>query len=141
MISLSSEFTDSKSRHARGWLFFDADCDFCTKIVRALAPALLKRGFAVAPLQDPRVGPLLGLSPSELLLEMRLLMADNQQFGGADAAVALAKEIWWGRPVVWLARVPGMMNVLRHAYRWIAVHRKCAATSCAFAPISQHTKK
>jgi predicted DCC family thiol-disulfide oxidoreductase YuxK len=141
MISLSSEFTDSQSRHARGWLFFDADCDFCTKIVRALAPALLKRGFAVAPLQDPRVGPLLGLSPSELLLEMRLLMADNQQFGGADAAVALAKEIWWGRPVVWLSRVPGMMNVLRRAYRWIAVHRKCAATSCAFAPMSPQTKK
>jgi predicted DCC family thiol-disulfide oxidoreductase YuxK len=131
MISLASELTDSKSRHARGWLFFDADCDFCTRIVRSLAPTLLKRGFAVAPLQDPRVGPLLGLAPSELLLEMRLLMADNQQFGGADAAVALAEEIWWGRPLAWLAALPGMMNVLRRGYRCIAAHRKCAATACA----------
>ena len=31
MISLTSEFTDSKGRHARGWLFFDADCAFCIK--------------------------------------------------------------------------------------------------------------
>ncbi len=26
MISLVSEYTDGKGRHARGWLFFDAEC-------------------------------------------------------------------------------------------------------------------
>jgi predicted DCC family thiol-disulfide oxidoreductase YuxK len=132
MISLTSEFTDSKGRHARGWLFFDADCAFCIKIVRTLAPALQKRGFALAPLQDPRVGALVGLSPSELLLEMRLLLSNGQQTAGADAAVALAREIWWARPLVWLSNLPGMMQLLRRAYRWIAAHRKCsAAISCA----------
>jgi predicted DCC family thiol-disulfide oxidoreductase YuxK len=132
MISLTSEFTDSKGRHARGWLFFDADCAFCIKIARALAPALQKRGFALAPLQDPRVGALVGLSPSELLLEMRLLLSNGQQTGGADAAVALAREIWWALPLVWLSNLPGMMQLLRRAYRWIAAHRKCsAAISCA----------
>ena len=131
MISLTSEFTDTKSRHARGWLFFDADCSFCLKIVRAVAPTLQKRGFALAPLQDPRVGALLGLSQSELLLEMRLLLSNGQQTGGADAAVALAHEIWWARPLVWLANLPGAMPLIRRAYRWIAAHRKCsAAISC-----------
>jgi predicted DCC family thiol-disulfide oxidoreductase YuxK len=134
MISLTSEFTDSKSRHARGWLFFDADCAFCVKIVRALAPTLIKRGFALAPLQDPRVAALLGLSQKELLLEMRLLLSNGQQTGGADAAVALAHEIWWARPVVLLSKLPGMMQLLRRAYRWIAARRKCsAAISCATA--------
>jgi predicted DCC family thiol-disulfide oxidoreductase YuxK len=132
MISLTSEFIDSKGHHARGWLFFDADCAFCTKIVRALAPALQKRGFALAPLQDPRVGPLLGLTQAELLREMRLLLSDGQQFGGADAAAALAREIWWARPLVWLAAIPGMMHILRSTYRWIAARRHCAATtSCS----------
>jgi predicted DCC family thiol-disulfide oxidoreductase YuxK len=131
MISLTSEFTDTKGRHARGWLFFDADCAFCVKIVRALAPSLQKRGFALAPLQDPRVGALLGLSQTELLLEMRLLLSNGQQTGGADAAVALAHEIWWVRPLVWLSKPPGMMQLLRRAYRWIAAHRQCsAAISC-----------
>jgi predicted DCC family thiol-disulfide oxidoreductase YuxK len=131
MISLTSEFTDTKSRHARGWLFFDADCTFCVKIVRAVAPTLIKRGFALAPLQDPRVGALLGLSQSELLLEMRLLLSNGQQTAGADAAVALAHEIRWAHPLVWLSRLPGMMQLLRRAYRWIAAHRKCsAAVSC-----------
>jgi predicted DCC family thiol-disulfide oxidoreductase YuxK len=132
MISLTSEFTDSKGRHARGWLFFDADCAFCVKIVRALAPTLQRRGFALAPLQDSRVGALLGLSQSELLLEIRLLLSNGQQTGGADAAVALAHEIWWARPLVWLSKLPGMMQLLRRTYRWIAAHRKCsAAISCA----------
>lgn len=129
MISLTSEFTDSKGRHARGWLFYDADCSFCLKIARALAPTLSRRGFALAPLQDPRVGPLLGLSAEELLLEMRLLTSNNRQFGGADAAIALAREIWWARPLLWLSAAPGMMNLLRSAYRWIAARRRCAAST------------
>jgi predicted DCC family thiol-disulfide oxidoreductase YuxK len=130
MISLVSEYTDGKGRHARGWLFFDAECQFCTRIVRWLAPALAKRGLAVAPLQDPRVGELLGMSRSELLLEMRFLVAEGEQVGGADAAVALGKEIWWLRPLVWLSKIPGMMDVLRRGYRWVAAQRSCAAESC-----------
>src|SRR6266404_657521 len=55
MISLASEFTDGKGRHARGWLFFDAECGFCTRTARWLLPILERRGLAVAPLQDPRV--------------------------------------------------------------------------------------
>ncbi len=131
MISLASEFTDGKGRHARGWLFFDAECGFCTRIARWLAPILQRRGLAVAPLQDPRVGALLGVSGAELLREMRFLLADGSQFGGADAGVALAREIWWGRPLVWVARIPGMMGWLRAGYRWIAARRSCAAESCA----------
>lgn len=141
MISLTSEFTDTKSRHARGWLFYDADCHFCIKIARAMAPTLIKRGFALAPLQDPRVSALLGLSQSELLLEMRLLMSNGQQTGGAEAAIALAHGIWWARPLVWLSRLPGMMQLLRRAYRWIAAHRKCAAAiSCATRQTAHATK-
>lgn len=130
MISLASEFTDGKGRHARGWLFFDAECGFCTRIARWLVPMLEKRGLAVAPLQDRRVGALLGLSGAELLREMRFLLSDGSQYGGADAAVALGREIWWGRPLVWLAKIPGMMEWLRAGYRWIAAQRSCAAASC-----------
>ena len=35
MISLSSEMTDTKGRHAsRGWVFFDRDCSVCTSLAR-----------------------------------------------------------------------------------------------------------
>jgi predicted DCC family thiol-disulfide oxidoreductase YuxK len=132
MISLVSEYTDGKGRHAKGWLFFDAECVFCTRIARWIAPTLEKNGLALAPLQDPRVIVLLGIPREEMLREIRFLLSDGSQFGGADAAVALAKEIWWWRPLVWLSRVPGMMNVLRKTYAWIAAQRSCVG-ECAKA--------
>jgi predicted DCC family thiol-disulfide oxidoreductase YuxK len=112
-------------------LFWDAECRFCTRIAKWLAPILQKRGLELAPLQDPRVGALLGMSREELMYEMRLLLSDGSHYGGADAAVALAREIWWWRPLVWVAKVPGMMEVLRKGYRWVAAQRQCAAANGA----------
>jgi predicted DCC family thiol-disulfide oxidoreductase YuxK len=130
MISLASEFTDAKGRHARGWFFFDAECGFCTRIAQWLAPILRRRGMDVAPLQDPRVRDLLGLSQSELMREMRVVMADGTHSGGAAAAVALAREIWWARPLVWFSTLPRAMPFLRRAYRWLAARRHCTAAHC-----------
>jgi predicted DCC family thiol-disulfide oxidoreductase YuxK len=131
MITLADEFTDRKERRARGWLFFDAECRFCTRVARWLGPVLRRRGLGVAPLQDPRVGALLGLSKQALLKELRFLDGDGSQSGGADAVVALARQVWWGRPLVWVAGVPGMTAVLARAYRSVAARRGCGAQLCA----------
>jgi predicted DCC family thiol-disulfide oxidoreductase YuxK len=131
MISLANEYTDGKGRHAKGWLFFDADCRFCTRSARWVAPILARRGMAVAPLQDPRVGALLGMNREALLMELRFLLSDGKQYGGADAVVAVAREIWWGRPLVWFSRLPGAMKLLHAGYRWIATQRSCAAANHA----------
>jgi len=131
MLSLANDYTDTKGRHAHGFLFFDADCGFCTRTARWLEPILARRGFAVAPLQDPRVGSLLGLSQEELLRELRFLLSDGTQFGGADAVLAVARQIWWAQPLVWLSHIPAMKPLLRSAYRWIATRRSCAARNTA----------
>jgi len=133
MISLASEYTDGKGRHAKGWLFFDAECGFCIRIARWLAAVLERRGFGVAPLQDPRVGALLGMTRQDLLLELRFLLSDGAQFGGADAVVAVAREIWWARPLVWFSRLPGASPLLHEGYRWVAARRSCSASACTAA--------
>jgi len=130
MITLADEFTDRKQKTARGWLFFDAECRFCTRMARWIAPILLPRGLGVAPLQDPRVGALLGMKREELLTELRFLLSDGTNFGGARAVVAVAREIWWARPFVWLAALPGMMPVLDAGYKWIAERRGCVIQTC-----------
>src|SRR5258708_12873910 len=129
MISLVSEYTDGKGRHARGWLFFDAECRFCTRIARWIAPIMERRGMALAPLQDPRVAELLGLAHDDLMKEMQFLLSDGSRYGGADAAVALAREIWWWRPLVWISEIPGMGEILRKGYRWGVASRTCAAVA------------
>jgi len=130
MITLADEFTDRKEKTAPGWLFFDAECEFCTRMARWVAPILLPRGLGVAALQDPRVGALLGLKREELLTELRFLLSDGKQFGGVAAVVAVAREIWWARPFVWLAALPGMMPLLAVGYRWIAERRGCVNQTC-----------
>jgi len=129
MISLASEYTDGKGRHAKGWLFFDAECGFCTRLARWLEPILERRGFAVAPLQDPRVGALLAMPRQEVLRQLRFLHSDGRHCGGADAILAVAREIWWASPLVRLATIPGVMSLLHDGYRWVALHRSCVAVT------------
>jgi predicted DCC family thiol-disulfide oxidoreductase YuxK len=131
MISLASEYTDAKSRHARGWLFFDADCRFCTAFARSIAQILHRRGLGVAPLQDPRVTALLGMTKRESLRELRFILSNNRQFGGANAIVAMAREIWWAHPIAWLDKIPFLHRAMNAAYHAFARHRHCHA-ECHF---------
>jgi predicted DCC family thiol-disulfide oxidoreductase YuxK len=137
MISLTSELTDGKGRHARGWLFFDAECRFCLRVARWLAGPMRRRGLDLAPLQDPRVGALLGLSREELLRAIRFVSSDGGLYAGADALLAVAREIAWARPLLWLAKLPGVTPVMRLGYRSVAAHRSCAAPSCEARQVAQ----
>jgi predicted DCC family thiol-disulfide oxidoreductase YuxK len=127
MISLTSEMTDSKGQHARGWLFYDAECNFCTRIARWLVRPMRRRRLGIAPLQDPRVGMLLGLSLEELLYAVRFLAPDGSLHSGADAFLVLAREFWWARPLIWIARIPGARGVIHAGYRYVARNRRCQA--------------
>ncbi|HTR27024.1 MAG TPA: DCC1-like thiol-disulfide oxidoreductase family protein [Terriglobales bacterium] len=136
MISLVSELTDRKSRHARGWLFYDAECAFCTRIAHFLAGPMRRRRLAVAALQDPRVGALLGLPREELLCAVRFVFEDGRHCAGADALLAVAGELWWARPLASAARIPGMLPALRAGYRWGSAQWNCHANYCAAASLS-----
>jgi predicted DCC family thiol-disulfide oxidoreductase YuxK len=137
MISLTSEYTDGKGRHARGWLFFDAECGFCTRIARWVAKPLERRGLGLAPLQDSRVGSLLGMTRDELLRELRFLDEHGSLHGGAKALLALAREIAWARPLIWISRIPGMDAALDAGYRWVATQRNCHSVQCSVAEVSR----
>jgi predicted DCC family thiol-disulfide oxidoreductase YuxK len=134
MISLSSEITDAKGRHAsRGWVFFDRDCSICTGLAQRFRSTFEKRGFGLAALQDPRVAALLGLPPDQLLREMRVLTTKGKVYGGAEAVVYLARRIWWAWPLYAAAQLPGVSRILGGGYRWFAEHRPCSSSMCSVA--------
>ena len=130
--------TDRKGRRAAcGWVFFDGDCEVCQSLARRFRSTLEKRGFGLAPLQDPRVAALLALPASALLQEMRVLTPAGEVLGGAQAITFLAGKIWWAWPLHAVARVPGMQSLLRAGYRWFADHRHCSR--CAVVPVAENT--
>ena len=134
MISLSSELTDTKGRHAkRGWVCFDRDCAICTSLARRFRHTLAKSGFGLAALQDPRVAALLALPPEQLLREMHVITGEGQIHSGAKAIVLLARQIGWAWPLFAVAQLPGAMRLLDLGYRWFADHRRCVSGMCSVA--------
>jgi alginate O-acetyltransferase complex protein AlgI len=109
---------------------YDGDCALCTGLARRFEGVLARRGFQLAPLQTPWVRARLGLAAGEPLTEMKLLNAAGQVFGGAEAVVKLAGQIWWARPLDVLARLSGGRRLLTSAYRRIAAQRHCLSGAC-----------
>lgn len=110
---------------AGGWVLFDDECPFCTRLARAFAGVLRPRGFRLAPLQATWARAATGMRPGETPAEMLVLLASGAVLGGADAVAFLARRIWWAWPLYAISLVPPGMRALRVAYRWIAAHRTC----------------
>ncbi len=110
-------------KNENGWVLFDDQCRRCRRLARRWERLLGKHRFAVAPLQTPWVRERLERCDGELLSEMRLLTPRGGIYGGADALIAVARQIWWAWPLYSLTQVPFAKGVLRIAYAWVACHR------------------
>ncbi|HWW01639.1 MAG TPA: DUF393 domain-containing protein [Candidatus Acidoferrum sp.] len=128
---MNTEITDNNKM--TGWVLFDADCRLCRTLANRCGPLLRRRHLDLVPLQTPWVRKRLGLNDTELFAEMRLLTQDGAVYGGADALLAIARQIWWAKPVCWLACVPGVTPVLRKVYALFARHRYCLGRTCTVA--------
>jgi alginate O-acetyltransferase complex protein AlgI len=127
-MSVNSETTEIKEQG--GWVFYDADCVFCSDLAARFDKALLKRRFRLVPLQTPWVRKRLGLSEGQTPAEMSLLSRGGENLGGADAVIFLACRIWWAWPLCALAHLPGARKLLHAAYRRIAARRNCPGGVC-----------
>jgi predicted DCC family thiol-disulfide oxidoreductase YuxK len=116
-----------------GWILYDGECRHCTAAANHFAKIFRTRGFEFLPLQTPWVRERLSLRADQPLEEMRVLTNTGQDFGGGDAVIFLARQIWWMRPFFALAQLPGMRRLIDRAYRWIAAHRGCSHGSCRSA--------
>jgi predicted DCC family thiol-disulfide oxidoreductase YuxK len=103
------------------WVLYDGECALCRAGAARFAALLHRRGFRLAPLQSP-VGR--HFAPGQLS-EMKLVTRDLRILGGAAAIAAIARTIWWAKPLAWLWNVRLLRPALKHAYRWIARHRSC----------------
>jgi predicted DCC family thiol-disulfide oxidoreductase YuxK len=65
---------------------------------------------------------------------MKLLLADGSICGGVDALLAMARTVWWLRPLAFLARLPIGDRSARWAYKWVAANRYCLGDVCRIPP-------
>jgi predicted DCC family thiol-disulfide oxidoreductase YuxK len=124
----------------QGWLLFDAGCVKCVRLAYWLEPGLNRRGYLIAPLQEPWVGRCLSLDVAELLKEVRLLTASGRLYGGAEVVAVLAGMFSWGMPIRWLTRWPAGRRGLDKLYRWLASRRGCDGGECALRTVHSSSK-
>jgi predicted DCC family thiol-disulfide oxidoreductase YuxK len=120
---------------SHGWVLYDGDCAVCIQFIQTCTPLFLSTSLKPIPLQTEWVKQRLGFdeteNSAELLKEMRVLTAQGQIYGGADAVIYLARQFWWSRPFVYLAALPGGHFLIDRVYRWIASNRHCSAQGCS----------
>ena len=141
MISELTEITESaEAAPFRDWIFYDADCSSCRRLALRFEAFFGARGFHFEPLQQEWVQHRLNLTKAEALEEMRVLTSAGQVFGGADAMIFLARQIWWAKPLTWMARIPLVHAILHRAYRWVAARRACAIKTAVAPPFIARTR-
>jgi predicted DCC family thiol-disulfide oxidoreductase YuxK len=141
MISELTEITEpAEAVPFRGWIFYDRDCSFCGELAFRFETVFARRGFHFEPLQQEWVERRLNLTREEALEEMRVLTAAGEVFGGADAVTFLARQLWWGAPLAFLARLSFVHEGLHRLYRWVAAHRTCAINHAPTPSVSARTR-
>jgi alginate O-acetyltransferase complex protein AlgI len=141
MISELTEITEPAEAAAfRGWIFYDEACGSCRDLTARFERFFAARGFQFEPLQREWVQERLNLTEEEALEEMRVLTSAGKVFGGADAVIFLARQIWWVAPLTWLARVPSLHAILDRLYRLVAAHRTCAINAAAAPSLISRTR-
>ena len=113
-----------------GWILYDGSCGFCRRWIPFWKGALQRRGFSIAPLQADWVRAKIQLSESELLHDLRLLLADGSQIRGADVYRYATRRIWWALPVYLFSITPGLRIIFDWGYRTFAANRFRVSTAC-----------
>lgn len=113
-----------------GWILYDDSCGFCQRWIPFWENTLRRRGFDIAPLQVDWVRARLQSKETELLRDLRLLLADGSHICGADVDRYAMRRIWWAWPVYFFSITPGLRNVFDWGYRTFAVNRSRVSTAC-----------
>jgi predicted DCC family thiol-disulfide oxidoreductase YuxK len=115
-------------RRTCGIVCYDGECPLCLGLIKRWGRAMRRSGFRLARLQDAWVQRRLGLTG--IPDEMKLIAADGEVIGGADAVLAIAEGLGLPHDLVQGARSALVMPVLRRFYVAVAKHRACIAEAC-----------
>jgi predicted DCC family thiol-disulfide oxidoreductase YuxK len=113
-----------------GWILYDDSCGVCRRWVPFWAATLSRRGFLVAPLQEPWVTDRLRELDAPVLDDFRLLLSSGELINGADAYRYAMRRIWWAYPAYALSVAPGLRSLFDAGYRWFARHRHEVSRAC-----------
>jgi predicted DCC family thiol-disulfide oxidoreductase YuxK len=121
---------NSNGKKPASWILYDDSCGVCRRWVPFWEKSLCRRGFEISPLQADWVPAKLQKGETELLSDLRLLLADGSQICGADVYRYAMRRIWWTWPVYLFSITPGLRKVFNLGYRKLAANRYRISPAC-----------
>lgn len=123
-------------------IIYDAECEFCNEQIARIKRWDTRHRFQYLPAQSEEVTkrfPVL----KEMNLEegMRVVSEDNQVSVGADAVYEIARNLGPTRPWAWLYQMPGLKQLARWVYQWIAANRKRLGKTCSQGSCKQENNR
>src|ERR1700688_608042 len=112
-------------------VIYDGECRFCIDQVRRIKQMDMLHQLEYIPRQDPTADlrfPM--LRTIDFDKGMRLLTADGNNYAGADAVYQIARRLPATRPIAWLYCIPGINQIAKLIYTWIARNRKRLGQTC-----------
>jgi predicted DCC family thiol-disulfide oxidoreductase YuxK len=104
-------------------LIYDGDCGFCTETATMLK-SMAGDQIMIAPWQAiPEKMETLGLTDEDGMTEVWFARPGHKAVGGAEAANLAMRHVWWARPLTYLYYVPGIKQLEKWLYRWVARNR------------------
>lgn len=119
-----------KQSSIHGWILYDGSCGFCRRWMPFWENALRRRGYGIAPLQEPWVVGKLGIPSEHLLDDLRLLLADGTHLAGAEVYRHAMKRIWWAYPLYLFSILPLGRRIFDAGYRSFARNRYRVSEVC-----------
>ena len=97
-------------------IYYDGSCKACQVFADSTSAHTVPLDVEQGHLPD-------GVTREQAMTEMYAVDANGQTHVGADAILHVLNLYWYWRPIVWLARLPGLIHVVRAGYRVLAKHR------------------
>ena len=113
-----------------GWILYDDSCGFCRRWVPFWEKTLRRRGFEIAALQADWVRQRLQFNETDLLQDLRLLLANGELIQGADTYRYAMRRIWWAYPIYLFSVAPLGKIIFDWSYQKFAAHRHQISRAC-----------
>jgi predicted DCC family thiol-disulfide oxidoreductase YuxK len=118
--------------HQSDVVVYDGQCAFCRHQVDRLRRWDRAGRFEYLARQTPGIEDRFpALAEGDFNTGMRLITRDGGILIGADAVHRIVQQLPRWKYAAWLYRVPGLHQLARLAYAWVAAHRYRLAGSCS----------
>ena len=112
-------------------IVYDGECSFCCRQIERLRSRDRQGLFEYSPRLKPGLEDRFpALADADFNTGMRLIERDDRLYVGAEAIYEITRRLKPWKWIAWIYRIPGLTQLFRAIYAWIAANRHRLGGRC-----------